>query len=185
MRSGRDELQAIYDGIADGVLLTEIATKRFLRVNSSACRMLGYSEEELLSMSVTDIHSSEDVPMIREAFRALKAASLSLRIFPSCGRTAAGFMRRSAAAASLWRAALFDRVLPRHHGAAEEPRRPWIGNAAPWSTCCKQRSRAAIDRLRHPRRPGPADRRGPHAVRYIWVPQEVRSKDAASATTPG
>jgi len=70
LRSGRDELQAIYDGIADGVLLTEIATKRFLRVNSSACRMLGYSEEELLSISVMEVHPPEDLPRIREAFRA-------------------------------------------------------------------------------------------------------------------
>lgn len=70
LRSSRDELQAIYDGIADGILITETATMRFLRVNPSACRMLGYSEEELLSMSVTDIHPSEDLPMIREAFRA-------------------------------------------------------------------------------------------------------------------
>ena len=36
------------------------STKRPIRVNSSLCRMLGYAEEELLSMSVTDIHPPDD-----------------------------------------------------------------------------------------------------------------------------
>ena len=51
-----DELQAIYDGMVDGLLIADVETKRFVRANPAICQMLGYSEEELLSLSVMDIH---------------------------------------------------------------------------------------------------------------------------------
>ena len=56
LRQGRDEFQMIYDNMLEGCVITDIETKRFMRVNAAMCKMLGYSEEELLSMSVTDIH---------------------------------------------------------------------------------------------------------------------------------
>jgi PAS domain S-box-containing protein len=68
LQQSRDELQAIYDGMIDGLLLADMETKQFVRVNASVCRMLGYSKEELLSMSVTDIHPPKELPTISEAF---------------------------------------------------------------------------------------------------------------------
>lgn len=62
LRQSHDQLQMIYDEMIEGLLITDIETKRFVRVNSSMCRMLGYSEEELLAASINDIHPSEEVP---------------------------------------------------------------------------------------------------------------------------
>ena len=39
-------------------------------MNASLCRMLGYSEAELLSMSVRDIHPAEEIPGILELIQA-------------------------------------------------------------------------------------------------------------------
>jgi PAS domain S-box-containing protein len=64
------ELKAIYDGMADGVLVADKQTKWFLGVNPAICRMLGYSEEELLSMSVSDIHPRQSVPWVLDRFQA-------------------------------------------------------------------------------------------------------------------
>jgi PAS domain S-box-containing protein len=62
IRQSHDELQTIHDGIIEGLLITDIETKRFIRVNASFCRMLGYSEQELLAASIQDIHPPEEVP---------------------------------------------------------------------------------------------------------------------------
>jgi PAS domain S-box-containing protein len=70
LRQSHDELRAIYDGLADGLLIADIETKRFVRVNDFICRMLGYTKDELLTMSVRDIHPPEHVSASEEAMHA-------------------------------------------------------------------------------------------------------------------
>jgi PAS domain S-box-containing protein len=71
LRQSRDELQAIYDSAVDGILVADIKTMRIVRTNSVICRMLGYSEDELLSMSVDDIYPPGVLPAIREQLKAM------------------------------------------------------------------------------------------------------------------
>ena len=71
LRQSRDQLKAVYDGMSDGLLVADIETKRFVRANASICRMLGYSKEELLTLSVRDIHPEADLPFVVEQFQAL------------------------------------------------------------------------------------------------------------------
>ena len=56
LSQSHEELQAIYDGMTDGLLVADVQTKRFVRANDTICRMLGYTEAELLDLGVTDIH---------------------------------------------------------------------------------------------------------------------------------
>ncbi|MHB1035849.1 MAG: PAS domain-containing sensor histidine kinase [Pirellulales bacterium] len=70
LRHKHNELRAIYDGMRDGLLIADVETKRFLRANGSICRMLGCSEAELLSMSVLDIHPTEELAEVLEGFQA-------------------------------------------------------------------------------------------------------------------
>jgi PAS domain S-box-containing protein len=70
LRQSHEELQAIYEGVVDGLLVADIRTKRFLRTNASMCRMLGYTEEEVLTLSVKDIHPPEDVEFELMSFEA-------------------------------------------------------------------------------------------------------------------
>jgi PAS domain S-box-containing protein len=67
-----EELQAIYDRMADGILLADAQEACFLRANPAICRMLGYAESELLTMSVRDIHPAEDLSQVRAHFEALR-----------------------------------------------------------------------------------------------------------------
>jgi PAS domain S-box-containing protein len=78
LRQSRDELQAAYDGMRDGLLIADIETKRFVRANRAICRMLGYSEEQVLSLSVADIHPPADLPAVIEAFHAHAAGRFGL-----------------------------------------------------------------------------------------------------------
>ncbi|MHB8897869.1 MAG: sensor histidine kinase [Thermoguttaceae bacterium] len=70
LRQDHEELQAIYDGMVDGLLIADIETKRFVRANHAICKMLGYSEEEVLSLSVMDIHPPDDLANVLEHFEA-------------------------------------------------------------------------------------------------------------------
>jgi PAS domain S-box-containing protein len=70
LRQNHEELQAIYDGMVDGLLIADIETKKFVRANDAICRMLGYSQEEMLSLSVMDIPPHDDPAGALETFEA-------------------------------------------------------------------------------------------------------------------
>ena len=72
LRQSRDKIEAIHNGMLDGLLITDAETRRFVRVNPQMCQMLGYSEDELLSMSVEQIHPPAELQEIMEHFRAAK-----------------------------------------------------------------------------------------------------------------
>ena len=69
LTTANEELQAVYDGMVDGLLVVDLETKRFVRTNTAMCRLLGYSEEQLSSMTVMEIHPPEVVPSVLEKFQ--------------------------------------------------------------------------------------------------------------------
>ena len=78
LRQSNDELRTIYGGMIEGLLVTDIETKRFVRANPSMCHMLGYSEEELLAASIKDIHPPEEVPDDLQRFQAAAEGRVSI-----------------------------------------------------------------------------------------------------------
>ena len=78
LRQSRDELRAIYDGMFDGLLMADIETKHFIGANAAMSRMLGYSETELLSLSVKDIHPQADLPFVVEQFEKLSEGKIQV-----------------------------------------------------------------------------------------------------------
>lgn len=70
LRHSHDELRTIYEGTVDGLLIADCETGRFVRANPALCEMLGYSEGQLLALSVHDIHPPEVVPDVLERFRS-------------------------------------------------------------------------------------------------------------------
>jgi PAS domain S-box-containing protein len=69
----RSELRyaAIFDGALEAILVAELETGRFRWVNPAACALLGYSEAELLGLTVRDIHPPADLPRILGLFGEL------------------------------------------------------------------------------------------------------------------
>jgi PAS domain S-box-containing protein len=80
------ELQAIYDGMVDGVLIAEIESTRFLRANAAISRLLGYTPDEFLRMSIGDIHPQETLPTILKHYRDLAAQRMKKAIEVPCLR---------------------------------------------------------------------------------------------------
>jgi two-component system sensor kinase FixL len=71
LRQSREELQAIYDGMVDGIQIADAETRRILRANPAMCRMLGYTERELLGKCVPDLHPPERLAEVLAAFSSL------------------------------------------------------------------------------------------------------------------
>ena len=53
---------------AEGILIADATTRRFLYANPRICNFLGYSEEELLTLDVSAIHPAEALPNVIEGF---------------------------------------------------------------------------------------------------------------------
>jgi len=64
-----EELRAIFEGMADGLIVADSETGRCLRANEVMCAMMGYTEEELRNLSIADVHPPEALPELLEKFR--------------------------------------------------------------------------------------------------------------------
>ncbi|MBN2521087.1 MAG: PAS domain S-box protein [Bacteroidales bacterium] len=60
----------LFQASADGILVADIQTQRFKYANPALCRLLGYSEEELKTMGVKDIHPKDALKSIVAEFEA-------------------------------------------------------------------------------------------------------------------
>jgi PAS domain S-box-containing protein len=56
------DFKAIVEHIAEGVLLCDIETRRFVYANPAMCRLSGYSCDELIGLGLPDIHPADVLP---------------------------------------------------------------------------------------------------------------------------
>jgi len=68
LKESEHRFRTIFETINDGVLASCIEDKRFTLCNPAICRMLGYSEAELLQLGVADIHPAEELPHVIKQF---------------------------------------------------------------------------------------------------------------------
>ena len=68
LRESERELGAIYEAMRDGILIADVETRRFVRANPAALRMFGYAQEEMLRLSVPDIHPKDALPEVLKGF---------------------------------------------------------------------------------------------------------------------
>ena len=68
LRESEQALRAIFDGALDGILVADVGTRKFLTANTAICSMLGYTHEEIVGISVSDIHPKQDLPHAIEQF---------------------------------------------------------------------------------------------------------------------
>ena len=66
-----EKFQAIFDNASDGIMIAEIESQKVLFGNSTICRMLGYTLEELRDLHVMDLHSEKDFPYVMSEFQRL------------------------------------------------------------------------------------------------------------------
>ena len=69
LKNSEEQLESIFSAAGDGILIADVKTLRFVRANQAVCKMLGYSQNEILSISVDDIHPAKDLPSVKEVFK--------------------------------------------------------------------------------------------------------------------
>jgi PAS domain S-box-containing protein len=69
--SSEARFRLVFDNTTDGILLIDAATRKLVLGNKALCNLLGYTLEELMELSVADIHPPEALPEIEQAFASL------------------------------------------------------------------------------------------------------------------
>jgi PAS domain S-box-containing protein len=70
-KQAEDLYSLLFISSTDGILIADTQTKRFRFANPAICALLGYSQEELLSLDVSAIHPQEHLPEIIAVFDSL------------------------------------------------------------------------------------------------------------------
>jgi PAS domain S-box-containing protein len=70
LRESEMRYRTIFESAAEGILIADIETKSFLYANPAFCRMLGYTPEEILQLTVQDLHPAETLGSVLAAFEA-------------------------------------------------------------------------------------------------------------------
>jgi PAS domain S-box-containing protein len=72
LRESESHYRTLFESAGDAIFILDPATGRFIDVNQVACERLGYSREELLQMTPTDIDSPEYAPLVRKRIETLR-----------------------------------------------------------------------------------------------------------------
>ena len=71
LRESENRYRTLFEGAAEGILVADITTQRFVHANPMICRMLGYTENELIKMTLADIHPVKDLSYVLNEFKAI------------------------------------------------------------------------------------------------------------------
>jgi len=70
LKESAERHRALFAAAVDGILIADIETQRFIHANRAICEMLGYTEEELLGLTVSDIHPEDSLEHVVGEFEA-------------------------------------------------------------------------------------------------------------------
>lgn len=70
LRESEKKFEALFEGAAEGIIVADIKSRKFLYANPKICQMLGYAEIELTGMDVADIHPKDSLKHVISEFKA-------------------------------------------------------------------------------------------------------------------
>jgi PAS domain S-box-containing protein len=86
LRESEERYRSLFESAAEGIAVADVETRRFLHANPAFCRMLGYSQEEISSLSVDNIHPAESLDYVLGEFHALACGEKVLAVEIPCLR---------------------------------------------------------------------------------------------------
>jgi len=70
LRESEERFRILFDSASEGILVAELKSKEFRFANPAICEILGYSEDELISMEIANIHPEESLDYVISEFEA-------------------------------------------------------------------------------------------------------------------
>jgi len=77
MREAELKFRTIFEFASDGILLAQVSNRKFTTTNGKLCKMLGYTEKELLDLEVIDIHPAGSIEHVLDQFELLATNKIS------------------------------------------------------------------------------------------------------------
>ena len=71
------KFKTIFDSASDGMLLARVSDTKFFSANKKICEMMGYTEDELLKLSIPDIHPVDELPHVIDQVEKLIKKEIS------------------------------------------------------------------------------------------------------------
>ena len=71
LASSENRFRAFFDNAGDGILIVDPSNRELLSANRRICSMLGYSVDELLNLSLDQLHPRSDIPAVLELFEEM------------------------------------------------------------------------------------------------------------------
>jgi PAS domain S-box-containing protein len=71
LKQSRERYRAVFEGANQGILLADAQEREIRLANPAACQFLGYSEEEILGMSIEKLHPEEQLGHVITEFDSL------------------------------------------------------------------------------------------------------------------
>jgi len=78
LKDSEARYRALFEGAAEGILITESRKGKFKYANPAFCLLLGYTEDELRGMTAKDIHPAEVLARIISEFKATEREGKSM-----------------------------------------------------------------------------------------------------------
>jgi PAS domain S-box-containing protein len=73
-----EKYKAIFEGAADGILVADIKTKKFILANPKILEITGYPLKEMLKLGVNKIHPKKDLPYVLDQFKKQVQGKIAL-----------------------------------------------------------------------------------------------------------
>ncbi|RKX28510.1 MAG: hypothetical protein DRP47_04175 [Candidatus Zixiibacteriota bacterium] len=86
LKESEEKYRVLFEGSPQGILIADLETRSFKYANPTICTMLGYSREELETMSVADIHPKEALGHVISEFEAQARGEKILALEIPCMR---------------------------------------------------------------------------------------------------
>jgi len=86
LKDSESRYKTLFENAVEGILVAEIETRKFIYANPAACKMLGYTEDELKRMYVNQIHPPDDWEQVLSEFNAQARGEKSLSVYMPCLR---------------------------------------------------------------------------------------------------